>query len=162
MSDNGESAVTKVRAAESHADAIFDVLARDPRPRLSKEALMDEAGLTRGQFERGWSELRSELGPHVTVVEPRRHLTVYYLSDDFDAGTMYLYWLGKHLYTRVKSSRSLAGRMREVAAGDPELIDTLTEMEGSLSGLWASARQTIRLVSKRLDVPEEELAKLLA
>jgi hypothetical protein len=147
---------------EEKAQRVLAALLPDDgsRPRLTMPQIENLTGLSPAQARRGWRLLRRVL-QNVAVMEPHRQNSVYYLSEEFDDGTSYLFWQAKHLYTRVVSARGTVAQLRQVAESIPGVGPSLSLTEANLSGAWANLTQLVRTLADQLGVPVEEVERFL-
>lgn len=143
------------------AQRVFNLLAAEPRQRLTIWEIADETGMSLAQTRKGWKLVRDLLG-QLAVMEPHRENSVYFLTDDFDDGAQYVFWQTRQVYSRVKSERRTLASLQTATAHRADVQNVLAEAEANLAGTWSNLRQVIRALGVELKVDSAELAKILA
>jgi len=151
---------TIMRTDERHAAAIFDVLSHGDK--MLVPGIMEACSLTYSQFRSGWTHLRRTLGV-LAVVEPHGRKTTYALADGVTLKAHeYLYWQGKHAYSRLWSIRATLGQMIEVAGRtDDAARESLRIADMGVADAITAVRAELRRMGTLAQVPVETVEKYL-
>lgn len=164
MPEGGRMPKALAVTIEDKAERVLRALTAEGHPKLTRPQLIEQTGLSSAQVSDGWRHLRGQPDGGMWIVEPHRHKTLYYLSEDVQPMLAYMMWQARQNYSRTNSlwtsTRQLERHMAMVRP-DNGLRTTADNALKGLGDARGAFRSLVRSMGRELNIPDEKVEAML-